>query len=137
MSFLDVKKEPTPFELRIFGLLFALFCGLVGAILWWRAAHTASVVVWGIGLACALVYQALPPLRRLAFRAWIRVTFPLGWVVSHAVLALVYFAVLTPIGVFMRSIGRDPLQRKLQRGATTYWVDHRPADAPGRYFKQF
>jgi hypothetical protein len=138
MSFLDVLKEPTRLELRIFGLLFALFCGLVGGLLWWQAdARTAARVVWGFGLACMLVYYAVPALRRVAFRAWIRVTFPIGWTVSHAVLALVYYGIFTPIGLLMRLSGRDVLQRRLERGAGTYWVAHRTADAPARYFKQF
>lgn len=138
MSFLDVGKEPTPFELRIFGLLFALFCGLVGGLLHWQAdARTAAQVVWGIGLACMLVYYAVPPLRRLAFRAWIRVTFPIGWTVSHAVLALIYYGIFTPIGLLMRLVGRDALQRKLDRAAQSYWVVHRQAAGGARYFKQF
>lgn len=138
MAFVDVHKEPTPFELRIFGLLFALFCGLVGALVRWQAAApTAALVVWSFGLACMLVYYAVPPLRRVAFRAWIRVTYPLGWLVSHLVLALVYFGIFTPIGLAMRLFGRDALHRKLERGARSYWVAHRAADAPARYFKQF
>ncbi|NOT29923.1 MAG: hypothetical protein HOP15_05675 [Planctomycetes bacterium] len=144
MSFLDVHKEPTRLELRLFGLLFALFAGLLGSLLRWRAgAPDAAFVVWGIGLACMLVYYALPPLRRVAFRAWIRVTYPLGWVVSHAVLALVYYGIFTPIGVLTRLGGRDSLRQRKERcqeserRARTYWVAHRPADSPARYFKQF
>lgn len=141
MSFLDIDKEPTRLELRLFGLLFALFCGLVGGLLRWQAgAHTAALVVWSIGLACMLVYYALPPLRRVALRTWTRVTYPLGWALSHAVLALVYYGVFTPIGVLMRLSGRDSMRQEKQemgRRARTYWVAHRPADSPARYFKQF
>lgn len=138
MSFLDVDKEPTPRELRVFGLLFALFCGLVGALLRWKGdAPTAALVVWSVGLLAMAVYYAVPPLRRTAFRAWVRVTFPIGWTVSHLVLLLVYYAVFTPIGLLMRLAGRDVLQRKRDPRAVTYWSEHRPADAPARYFKQF
>jgi CHASE2 domain-containing sensor protein len=136
VSFIDVDKEPTRLELRLFGLLFALFCGFLGGLLRWRSdARTAALVVWGIGLACMLLYYAVPAIQRIAFRAWIRVTFPIGWTVSHAVLAIVYYAIFTPIGLLMRLSGRDTLQRR--RGAQRYWVARRPADVRARYFKQF
>ena len=138
MSFLDVNKEPTRVELRIFGALFALFCGLVGGLLWWKAeAVLAARIVWGVGVAGMLLYYAVPPLQRMAFRAWIRVTFPIGWTVSHVILGLIYYAVFTPIGVLMRLFGRDVLNRKLDRSAATYWSAHRPANSSSRYFKQF
>lgn len=138
MSFIELDKEPTRLELRVFGLLFALFCGLVGALLRWKLdAPTAALVVWSFGVACMLVYYAVPPLRRLALRVWTRVTYPIGWTVSHLVLAVVYYVVFTPIGVLMRVFGRDALHRKLDRGAPSYWIVRRPADATSRYFKQF
>jgi hypothetical protein len=138
MSIVEIDKEPSPAELRFFGLLFALFCGLVGALLRWKLdVPTAALVVWGFGLACMLVYYAVPALRRVAYRAWVRVTFPLGWTVSHAVLALVYYGVFTPMALIMRLIGRDALQRKLARDASTYWITRSPADTSSRYFKQF
>jgi len=57
--------------------------------------------------------------------------------VSHLVMAIIFYGVLTPIGLAMRLGGRDPLHRKFDRAAGSYWVDRRrPADVK-RYFKQF
>jgi ABC-type sugar transport system permease subunit len=138
VSFLDVHKEPTRLELRLFGVLFAAFCGLVGSLLRWQAgAGAAALAVWGVGIAFLLVYYAVPPIQRVAFRAWIRVTFPIGWTVSHAVLAVVWYGIFTPIGLLLRLSGRDVLKRRFERGAPTYWVAHEPAEAASRYFKQF
>ena len=48
--------------------------------------------------------------------------FPIGWVVSHALMAAIYYLVITPMAVAMRLLGRDPLDRRFDRDATTYWV---------------
>jgi hypothetical protein len=63
--------------------------------------------------------------------------FPIGWVVSHVMLALIYYGVMTPIGLVMRLLGRDPLKRKLDRSADTYWEPREPIANSKRYFQQF
>jgi hypothetical protein len=65
------------------------------------------------------------------------IALPIGWVVSHVLLALIYFVVFTLIGVTMRLTGHDPLQRKFDRAAKTYWQSRNKSENPDRYFKQF
>jgi hypothetical protein len=58
-------------------------------------------------------------------------------VVGNLLLALSYYAVLTPIGVVRRLAGRRAIDKRLDRGRATYW---RKADPPGeaaRYLRQF
>ena len=63
--------------------------------------------------------------------------FPIGWTVSLLLLALVYYAVFTPIAVVFRLIGRDALVLRRQPDAASYWREHEaPADVR-RYFRQF
>ena len=60
-------------------------------------------------------------------------TYPIGFVVSSAVLAAIYYAVLTPLGLILRVCGHDPLQR---RPAASYWHKRpAPRDAAS-YFRQ-
>ena len=63
--------------------------------------------------------------------------YPIGWTVSHLALAVVYYLVVTPIGLLMRLFGRDPMRRKFDPSATTYWQPHESPDEPERYFRQF
>ena len=56
---------------------------------------------------------------------------------THLLLAAVYFGVLTPIGLIMRLAGRDPMERRIDRAAPTYWVARRPVTDVRRYFRQF
>ena len=137
MAFLDKNRQPSPTELSIFGLLFALFAGVVGALLRWQFGWPrAAVAAWVVGGIVALGYYAVPPLRRPLIRAWVGLTFPLGWLLSHAVLALVYYGVFTPIGLLQRLLGRDAMRRKPEPDAVSFWVERGPPRDAASYFKQ-
>lgn len=136
MAFLDKNRQPSALELRTFGLLVGLFAGLVGALLRWRGHPAAAVVVWTLGGSAMLVYYGVPPLRRFMLQAWVSVTYPLGWSISHLVLALVYYGVFTPIGRIQRLLGRDSMHRRPDPRASTYWTERPPAREPSSYFKQ-
>ena len=74
---------------------------------------------------------------RGVYVVWMAAVFPIGWLVSHLLLAAIYYLVITPIGIMMRVCGYDPMQRRWDRQATTYWKPRRDTDDPKRYFKQY
>jgi hypothetical protein len=63
-----------------------------------------------------------PPAIRLVFVGLILMTFPIGWVVSHLLLGLIFYGVVTPIGLILRIIGHDPLQLKKPSG-NSIWMN--------------
>jgi len=52
-------------------------------------------------------------------------------------LAIVLYLVFTPVGLLLRLLGRDPLERGFDRAAPSYWTARRRADTMDRYFRQF
>ena len=136
MAILSVET-PNAAERRWFGIIVLAFFALVGALASWRAGATtnAAYVLWGIGAAVALLYYAIRPLQVPLYKSWMHLVSPIGWVISHVLLALIYFGVLTPIAACMRAVGRDKLERRFA-DCETYWTD-RPAEVdPGRYLRQ-
>ena len=61
----------------------------------------------------------------------------LGTIVTAIILTIVFLIAIVPIGLVMRLFGRDPMQRKWDPEATTYWVQREPVTDPARYFRQF
>ena len=138
MALIELNKAPSRRELLVFGALFALFFGLIGGFISWKfEAPTVAYVVWSIAAAITIVFYALPPIRKPIYLAWIHLAFPIGWVISHVAMALIYYLVFTPIGLIMRLFGRDPMERRFDRGAETYWTPHQPSEDSARYFRQF
>ena len=62
---------------------------------------------------------------------------PIGWLISHATLGLVFYLVLTPIGLVMRALGHDPMRRGFDREAESYWIKENPHRNLAGYFRQF
>ena len=138
MALIEFNRNPSRRELNWFGALFALFFGLIGGLIWWKLeAPIVTFVLWSVAAVITLLYYALSPIRKPLYLGWMSLAFPIGWVVSHALLAFIYYLVVTPIGGLMRLFGRDPMERRFDRGAESYWMEHDPAGDPARYFRQF
>lgn len=138
MALIEIDRDPSPRTLLLFGPLLALFAGLVGVLLRWRFdLPAAATAVWIAGGGLASLALFVPLLRRPLYLGWVFAAFPVGWVLSHVVLALLYYAVLTPIGLVMRLGGRDVLRRRFDRDADSYWIEYRSRSDTKRYFRQF
>ena len=136
--FLAPGNEPTPRELRYFGLMLAPFLVVVGALARWKwQAPLAGWLLASIGIVVAVAYYALPSLRRPLFLAWRALVSPVQRAISYVVLAVIYYLVFTPVGLLQRLLGRDPMGRAFERDARSYFVRRRIASDPERYFRQF
>ena len=113
-------------ELRNFGLIVGtLIAGLFGLALPWLRHR--EFPVWPWPFSAALIVPALlwPPALRYVHWVWVRIGFILGWINSRIILTVLFFLVIVPMGLLMRSLGRDPVARKLDPEAATYRVASR------------
>ena len=140
MAVLDINWNPSNKQLRQFALLLALVLAGVAGWLAWKS----HPVAWAVGVGAAAVVSGVigvfrPGLMRVVYVVWMAAVFPIGWLVSHLLLAAIYYLVITPIGVMMRVFGYDPMQRRLDRQAKTYWKprEDQDQDDTKRYFKQY
>ena len=135
---IEINRDPTRRQLRSFaGLVFPLFCAWLALL-----AHRAGVPLLTQGLLGLAVVAAIAGLVSLRVARWLWLgtmyaVFPIGWVLSHVLLAIVYYGVLTPIGLVMRLVGQDPMKRRFAPEATTYWEPHEPPPDAERYFRQY
>ncbi|MDH3719217.1 MAG: SxtJ family membrane protein [Planctomycetota bacterium] len=138
MGLIEVKKDFSRRELLWFGPLFALFVGIVGAILIYRFhVNIAAFVLWAISAVLIVIYYVIPAVRRPVYLGWMYAVMPIGWVISHVLLTGIYLLLITPIGLLMRLVGYDPMKRRFDRSAETYWVTREPTPDMNRYFKQY
>jgi hypothetical protein len=123
-------------QLRDFGLLVGGIFGVIG--LWPLLWRQQSPRLWALALAVALVLPALmaPPILAPAYRAWMKLAEVLAWVNTRIVLGVVFYGVVTPIGLVMRLTGHDPMRRRFEQAGETYRVrcTPRPASHMTRQF---
>ena len=132
---IQTDHEPTDKQLRWFaGLWFPAMCGLIGGVV--RAAQpNLAIAIWSLGLVLGVSGLARPATIRPVYSALMWVTFPIAWIMSHAILAIMYFVIITPVAMVVR-LFYDPMARKFDRQGSSYWA-LRTTSAPSRYFRQF
>jgi len=136
---IEINRNPSTRQLRQFAALwFPAFGALVGFLLFRRLeSHMPAVLVWTTAAVVSLVGLASPRFMRWVYVGMMTLTFPIGWVISNVILIVVYYLVLTPIGLAMRLAGRDPMQRRLERDARSYWLARSAQTPTARYFRQY
>jgi hypothetical protein len=139
MPLLPFNSNPTRRELRQFACIWLPLIFLAATAVLWKvgAAPMAPSLVATAGLVLGVLGWTRPQWFRPIFVGWMAAAYPVGWVISHLVLAVLYFAVLTPIGLALRIAGRDPMNRRWKGGATTYWTEHKAPADDGSYFRQY
>src|SRR5262245_30677561 len=134
---IQIDKHPSRRDLLIFAALLPIFFGIVGALAWRAQSPRLAAALWAAGAVAALVAFAVPRARRLLYLGWMYASYPIAWAISHLILAAIYFLIATPIAVVLRAIGRDPMLRKFDKAAKSYWVLRNPSRDAARYFRQF
>jgi len=77
-----------------------------------------------------------PSLVRVIYTTWMMAAFPIGWLVSRVVLAIVFYLLFTPFAFVFRLMGRDALRLRKPR-AQSYWLPYDDARKPDEYFRQY
>lgn len=91
----------------------------------------------GLGVLSGLFSLIAPRANRPLFVGLSVAAFPLGFVLSHVILAVLFFLLIAPMAFVMRALGRDVLARRSNERQSTYWVKARPARPVRDYFRQY
>lgn len=133
-----LNLNPSDKTLKEFAEFGMFILGLVAAPwLLYRGDTTTAVVFWATAIALRVVAFMNPRWVKWPFIALSVITWPIGFVVSHLALALIYFLIFTPVALVFRLMGRDALNRKLDRHAASYWEAYNPNRGAARYLRQF
>ncbi len=123
---------------QLLGALLPAACAAMGLPLRTGAdAPTVAAIVWGIATAVGLGVILWPAFGRAVYIGWSLAAVPIGWTLSHAVLGLVYYGAITPIGLILRVLGHDPMRRRREADPKTYWVPRQSVAKSKQYFRQY
>lgn len=138
MSLAPINWQPDRKTLAEFSEAWLFFLGMVAAPLaYFRGHHGLAATFWVLAVLGRGLGLIRPAWMKPAFVGLSLATWPIGWVVSNLAMILIYFTVFAPIGLVFRLIGRDVLNRRFDRGASTYWELHNPDRGLNGYLRQF
>ena len=121
---------------RSFGLTIAGAFAALGAISLW---HGLERGVWELGLAVGFLTVAgfAPSMLAPLNRAWAWIGRRLNSVVSPLLIIVLFYGVVTPVGLAMRAAGKDPLRLRRDPESSSYWIDCREGSKTSDMHRQF
>ena len=123
-----MKKVPVKISSnRSFGLVFFIVFLIVAL---WPLKYEGDIRLWSLILSIIFIIlgilnsKLLTPLNKL----WLKFGLFLGTIVSPVVMGIVFYVIVTPMGILMRLLGKDLLKMNKIKSASTYWSkrDKRP-----------
>ena len=105
------------------GAAFLVFAGIA----LWRHHTLSPKVLGGLGGALVLAAAIAPTMLGPVERAWMGLAHLLSKVTTPIFMGIVYFLVVTPIALFTRAIGRQPMKHAEKDGS--FWI---PVPSGGR-----
>lgn len=109
-------------NLRSFGLLVG---GIFSVIALWPTVFSGEPPRWwafAVGAALIGLGLVLPAALAPVYRVWMRIGHVLGWINTRIILGVIFYGMVTPMGLIMRVLGKDPMRRVLVQESETYRV---------------
>ncbi len=113
-------------ELRNFGLIVGGIFLIIGT--WPLVWRGEGMRLWALGIGAVLVPLGLliPAVLAPVFKIWMKVGHVLDWINTRIILGILFYGLITPMGMVMRLFGWDAMRRVLVRDAQTYRVVRQP-----------
>ena len=118
--------EVTKKTLRQFGLMVGGVFLLIG--LWPFVWRQEAIRIWVAvpGALLAVAGLVIPGVLKHVYHGWMWVGHVMGWVNTRIILGILFYGVVTPMGLVMKMTGRDPMRRAFEPDAQTYRVVCKP-----------
>ena len=135
---IDRQEEVIGSSDRAFGFVFAGVFTIITLVKLWRGWSDWGYLWLGLAVAFAAAAAVAPGVLAPLNRIWLKIGLALHKVMTPLIMGLLFFLVVTPIGLIMRATGKDILRLKRSAAEKSYWIDRTPpGPAPDTMKNQF
>ena len=117
-----IKSKIKTSSNRNFGFVFFIVFLILG---FWPITNGEEIRIWLVAISLIFLIlgimksKLLTPLNQL----WFKFGMILGAIVAPIIMGAVFFLVVTPIGIVMRLMGKDLLNKKYDKKKKSYWIN--------------
>ena len=110
---------------RAFGLVFSAVFAIIALF---PLIEGSPIRIWSVWSAAGflVVALAIPNVLKPLNIIWFKFGLILHKIVNPVIMGLLFFLTITPTGLIMRALGKDPLRLKKDPDAETYWISRTP-----------
>mgnify|MGYP001598972713 CR=1 FL=1 len=107
-------------SLRQFGITMAVAFLIITIIIFFRHKHSLLPTIITSAIFLILAFT-IPNLLKPLYILWMKLAFILGWINTRIILLIIFYLIFAPIGLGMRLLGIDLLERKIDKNKDSYW----------------
>ena len=109
-------------DLIIFALIWSLIFTIIGL---YPLIDGNNIKIWSLVIAFVFVSIAIikPTLLKKFYNIWIMVGELIAGVIAKIIMFILYFGVFTPYSIFLKILGKDLLNKKINKSRNSYWIE--------------
>ena len=124
-------------DIRSFGVTFAIIFLMIAGFLYYQEKDSFQLFIYLAGSFSGLGF-ILPIVLKPFYMVWMIFAAILGWFMTKMILSLLFSIIITPIGLFLKILGKDLLDLKEQKNKKSYWnIRNSEEEQNQNYEKQF
>ena len=114
----NIKSEKS--DLRKFGITVGIILIIVGGFLYWKEKESFQILLTA-GVVLLILGLTIPVILKPIYWVWMIFATIIGWFMTKLILSLLFYVILTPIGLIPRLIGKQFIGLKWNKKYSTYW----------------
>ena len=130
----NIKSEKS--DLRKFGITIGILLMIIAGILFWKEKESFQIFLT-IGAVLCVFSVVIPVILKPIYWMWMIFATILGWIMTRVILSILFYVIITPIGLISRLFGKQFLELKWNEKNSTYWNYRSDKLDKRSYEKQF
>ena len=123
-------------DLKNFGFTMGVIITIIGVFLLVRGKNL-FIYFFCIGSILIILGGIIPVLLRPFYKAWMTFAVIIGWIMTRMILSVLFFSIITIIGIFARLLGKDFLNLKSESNESYWNIRNKEHELNQDYEKQF
>lgn len=115
------KKTDEKKQIRTFGFGLTGFLAMIGCLQIYKGDPEDSIYFFGAGLAALCISLTVPYALKHIYRIMMLIAHAIGWFNTQILLGLLFYLIISPVGLFLKAIKKDLLDRKIDKSCNSYW----------------
>ena len=114
----NIKSEKS--DLRNFGIIIGIILLIISGFFFWKEKELFQIFLT-VGITFLLTAVAIPVILKPVYWMWMIFGIILGWIMTRVILSLLFYVVLTSIGLTLRLFGKQFLELRWDKSKESYW----------------
>ena len=125
-------------EVKKFGFILAAMFFIIGCIQMLKGHERVFTWLLVFSAASFIISITLAKLLIPFYLVFSKIAYAIGWFNTRLILCIIFYCIITPIGLIMKLFRKDPLEKAIEKKKDSYWLKKEPTiEDVARYEKTF